>query len=88
MEKDLTLDKRIKQRFKGTHDSPCLSNCSHKQGDVVCNSCGMLREEKKGWKRRSEQEKSHIRLRAAARFSLLDIEADDNSVMLALPNAF
>ncbi len=87
MSKNLAISKQIKQRLKGTHDSPCLSICNHKQGDRVCQACGMVREEKKGWKRRSEEEKNHIRLQAAARFSLLNTEEDDNLVMLAQPNA-
>ena len=76
MGKKLPLNKRLKQRLKGTHDSPCLSICTHKQGDLVCKACGMIREEKKGWKQRAEQEKIDIRLKASARFSVLGCESE------------
>jgi predicted Fe-S protein YdhL (DUF1289 family) len=67
MKHTLSFDKRIKQRFKGTHDSPCLSVCTHKQGDIICKACGMTRSEKKGWKRHTPQEKAVIRDQAAYR---------------------
>lgn len=82
MSKRIPLNKRIKQRFKGTHDSPCLSVCTHKQGDVVCKACGMIREEKKGWKRRSEAEKNEVRIKAAARFSAIDMPCNDDVVLI------
>lgn len=62
-----SLQKNIRQRIKGTHDSPCLSACTHKRGDVICGSCGMLREDKKGWKRRDESQKQIIRENAKQR---------------------
>ncbi len=71
-DKPINFRKRIQQRVKGTHDSPCLSICTHKHGDVVCQGCGMLREEKRGWKRRDEFEKKEIRQRASER--LMGIE--------------
>jgi len=86
MTKNIAISKQIKQRLKGTHDSPCLSICTHKQGDRVCQACGMVREEKKGWKKRSEQEKFHIRLKAEARFSTLEKNIDDDLLVQALPN--
>lgn len=70
--KPINIRRRIQQRVKGTHDSPCLSICTHKQGDVVCRGCGMLREEKRGWKCRSELEKDEIRLKAKSR--MVDVE--------------
>jgi predicted Fe-S protein YdhL (DUF1289 family) len=71
--KPINIRRRIQQRVKGTHDSPCLSICTHKQGDVVCQGCGMLREEKKGWKRRSELEKAVIRQKTKERMKDLEI---------------
>jgi len=75
MTKNLALTKQLKQRLKGTHDSPCLSICTHKQGDLICQACGMFREEKKGWKRKSEGDKNSIRENAAARFCELNLMA-------------
>jgi len=75
MTKNLALTKQLKQRLKGTHDSPCLSICTHKQGDLICQACGMLREEKKGWKRKSEGDKNSICENAATRFCELHLVA-------------
>ena len=75
MSKNLALTKQLKQRLKGTHDSPCLSICTHKQGDLICQACGMLREEKKGWKRRGSENKDAIRIKAIARITELKVMA-------------
>ncbi|WP_390616181.1 DUF1289 domain-containing protein [Maricurvus nonylphenolicus] len=65
--KPINFRKRLQQRVRGTHDSPCLSICTHKQGDLVCQGCGMLREEKRSWKRLDEAEKEVVRSRAGNR---------------------
>jgi len=42
----------------------------------------MIREEKKGWKRRSEAEKNEVRIKAAARFSAIDMPCNDDVVLI------
>lgn len=44
--------------------NPCLDVC--KFSDGVCIACGRTREEKKMWKRLSDEEKIAINLRLAA----------------------
>ncbi len=66
-DKPISARKKLQQRVKGTHDSPCLSICTHKLGHVVCSACGMLKEEKKGWRRRGDVEKAFIRQEAKTR---------------------
>lgn len=73
-DKPINFRKMLQQRVKGTHDSPCISVCTHTQGDVVCGGCGMLRQEKKGWKRRDEGQKALIRDAAAGRLLSLSDE--------------
>lgn len=65
--KNLGVRRRIQQRIKGTHDSPCMAICTHKQGDVVCKGCGMLREEKRAWKRSDPNQKEEVRVKAKNR---------------------
>lgn len=75
-QKNISVRRKIQQRVKGTHDSPCIAVCTHKQGEVVCAGCGMLKEEKKGWKRNSETRKREISARAKARLvSLLYVSS-------------
>ncbi len=76
IKKNISFRRQMQQRVKGTHDSPCISVCTHKQGDWVCAGCGMLKEEKKGWKRNSDARKREISEHAKARLvSLLDVSS-------------
>jgi predicted Fe-S protein YdhL (DUF1289 family) len=39
-----------KQKAKGTYDSPCLSVCDYNLDTDVCQTCGLIKDEKKLWK--------------------------------------
>ena len=40
----------LKQKMKGTYDSPCLSVCNYDSLTSECQTCFMLKEEKTCWK--------------------------------------
>jgi len=39
-----------KQKAKGTFDSPCMSICDYDQETSQCQTCGLIKDEKKLWK--------------------------------------
>jgi len=65
--KPINAKKRIQQRIKGTLDSPCLSICNYDDLDKICRTCGMIKDEKRRWKKLGGTEKSFIRTEASER---------------------
>ncbi len=67
---DIKRDARLlKRKLKGTADSPCMDICTYKQGHIICRACGMMRADKKSWKRLSESEKTDLRQLAQERLA-------------------
>jgi predicted Fe-S protein YdhL (DUF1289 family) len=46
----LSEELTLKQKMKGTYDSPCLSICDYDAETSECQTCFMLKEEKTCWK--------------------------------------
>lgn len=67
MEKQLPFAQALKQKLKGTWDSPCVEVCSYKMGHPFCRACGLTRPEKKGWSRLDEGQKQLLRGISAGR---------------------
>ncbi len=51
---------REKQKIKGTFDSPCMSICNYDSATSVCQTCGLMKEEKKLWKVSDDSVKEKI----------------------------
>lgn len=49
-----------KQKLKGTFDSPCMSICDYNQETNICQTCGLMKEEKKLWKVSDDVAKDQI----------------------------
>lgn len=71
MEKKLSFAQELKQKLKGTWDSPCIEVCSYKMGHPFCRACGMLRAEKKAWHAMNSIEKADARATADNRMRTL-----------------
>lgn len=71
MAKQLPLVKELKQKLKGTWDSPCIEVCTYKAGHPHCRACGMTRAEKKTWPRTPSAEKTAVAASAAERIKTL-----------------
>ncbi|MBX3721977.1 MAG: DUF1289 domain-containing protein [Turneriella sp.] len=71
MEKQLPLVQELKQKLKGTWDSPCIEVCSYKLGHPCCRACGLTRTEKKSWSKLNEGQKQAIRGISAGRITAL-----------------
>ncbi len=61
MEKQLSLAHTLKQKLKGTWDSPCIEVCSYKMGHPFCRACGLTRSEKKAWPGLPTEQKTSVR---------------------------
>jgi len=52
-----------KQKEKGTYDSPCMSVCNYDQASSICQTCFLMKDEKKSWKVGDIQIKTKISIK-------------------------
>jgi predicted Fe-S protein YdhL (DUF1289 family) len=60
MEKHISFAQELKQKLKGTWDSPCIEVCSYRMGHPFCSACGLTRVEKKSWPGSTADQKGAI----------------------------